>query len=134
MGDGKDDDGQPEPSSFEPSLVYRGTEGWSGTETSRDRAEEEVRTGRATDRQRFTLLVLAQAGARGVTSAECRHRWPRSPDGRKEWHHGSWSSSLTNLHKDGRIARLVETRDKCHIYVHWAYVNERPLLPPKERE
>lgn len=44
-------------------------------------------------------------------------------------HHGSASGILSRLHKEGRIARLTETREACHVYVLPEFVNGRQTQP-----
>jgi hypothetical protein len=62
-------------------------------------------------------------GTIGRTVAELRTAMP-------DYHHGSISSALTNLHRAGTLARLVEKRDRCHVYVLADCVAERPTQPP----
>lgn len=95
--------------------------GWSGSDTSRERAERERDDGTVSHRQRQTLASLNTAGVRGLT-------W-RELGAEQGWHHGQSSSTLSVLHKDGRIARLVERRDRCHVYVLLGYVGERDTQP-----
>ncbi len=45
-------------------------------------------------------------------------------------HHGGASSVLSVLHKENRVSRLAETRDRCKVYVHPDFVNERPTERP----
>lgn len=110
----------------EPTLPYPeagggGTQGWSGSDTSHERAERERDDGTVARRQRETLMTLGEAGSRGLT-------W-RELGVIRGWHHGQASSVLSVLHMDGRIARLVERRDRCHVYVLNEYVNDRPTQP-----
>lgn len=108
-------------------LTYGGTSGWSGTDTSRQRAESQDRDGTTGIVQRQVLSLVLSSMARGVTVAEVRLMLP----GR---HHGSISSALTNLHRAGRIARLAEQRERCKVYVNPMYVGERETEQPKGRE
>lgn len=101
----------------EAHLPYAGTSGWSGTETSRQRAEEQDRSGITGARQRAILHDIVNAGASGLTVKELRDI--------TGWHHGSVSACLTNLHKAGAIARLSEVRDRCKVYVAPEYVEGR---------
>jgi hypothetical protein len=39
------------------------------------------------------------------------------------------SGSLSSLHKEGRIVRLREKRQRCHVYVLPEYVGERDIEP-----
>lgn len=100
---------------------YAGTSGWSGTDTSRDRATSADRDGTTSRRQRLVLIALQGAGPHGRTWGELA-----SDTG---MHHGQASGTLTVLHKAGRIARLTEKRNRCRVYVHPAYVNGRDTEP-----
>lgn len=70
----------------------------------------------ASKRQRYVLILADRAKERGVTVAELR-------DG--NLHHGRISSALSILHRVGKLCRLSEKRDRCHIYVLPEYVNGR---------
>ncbi len=107
------------------ALPYNGTEGHSGSETSRDRAVAEAVNGVASVRQRFVLINAGRAGEKGITVAELRD---------SKLHHGRISGSLSSLHKVGRLARLTETRDKCKVYVLPEYVRGRPTEPFGRRQ
>lgn len=99
------------------SLPYNGTSGWSGTDTSHDRAVTADRNGKTAANQKRTLALLEDAAEHGITWKELATS--------EEWHHGTASGVLSVLHKDGKIARLVAKRDKCRIYVANNYVNDR---------
>jgi hypothetical protein len=110
----------------EPVLPYPesgggATQGWSGSDTSQERAERERDTGTVALRQRQARLSLAAANIRGLTYREL--------GAEHGWHHGQSSSVLSVLHKEGRIARLVEQRDRCHVYVLNEYVGDRDTQP-----
>lgn len=90
-------------------LPYAGTSGWSGSETSRDRALTEDSTGISAQRQRQVLNELQFAGEFGLT-------WKELADAYK-WHHGQASGVLSVLHKEGLIYRLTERRNRCAVYV-----------------
>ena len=92
----------------DPALTYAGTSGHSGTDTSEERARTEDSTGVTSHRQRLVLAELSAAGTHGLTVANLRHRLGL--------HHGQASAALTNLHRAGRIARLAEKRNRCHVY------------------
>lgn len=104
------------------SLKYAGTAGSSGSTASADMAEREATDGTMADRQARILTALGLAGPMGRTVVDLR-------DGNAN-HHGKMSSALTNLHKDGRIARLVERRDQATIYVLPEHVDGRAVIPP----
>ena len=99
------------------TLPYAGTEGWSGTDTSRERAETRAVDGSAADVQKTILHEAALAMQDGVTVAELRARLRA--------HHGTISGCLTALHKGGLIERLAETRNKCKIYVLPQFIQGR---------
>lgn len=110
----------------QPSLPYADPEtgrssGWSGSDTSADRARRDDTDGTTSARQRLVMRLLRDAGARGLT-------W-RELAGITGMHHGQASGALSNLHKDGRIARLVERRAKCHPYVLPSEVGDRLTQP-----
>ena len=87
-----------------------GTGGWSGADTSRDRAEHERDSGKLSQRLVLILHALDIAGARGAT-------WKELADF-TGWHHGRVSSALTNLHKQQKAFTLKTRRNNCHPYVH----------------
>lgn len=104
-----------------PLLPYAGTSGWSGSETSRERAETQDTDGTTSARQTETLNWLRERGTFGVTWKELANI--------ELWHHGQASGVLSVLHKVGRIARLTERRDRCAVYVLPEYVNGRETAP-----
>jgi hypothetical protein len=113
MGMSQDDTG--------PLLPYAGTSGWSGSETSRQRALDADHTGVTGKRQRMTLRLLDVAGADGLTWTELGRALGV--------HHGSASGVLSVLHKEGRICRLTEVRNKCRVYVLPEHVQDRETEP-----
>ncbi len=109
-----------------PSLPYPQKEGgptagWSGSSASEERAVTEVKTGIIAARHRQVLNLLSQAGLRGLTVADLRLA--------TGMHHGQASSALSVLHKESRIVRLRDKRNRCHIYVLPVYANSRPSEP-----
>jgi hypothetical protein len=105
---------------FSPALPYAGTEGFAGSETSRERAFKEALDGTASKRQRFILILAERAKDKGITVAELRDQ---------TLHHGRVSGALSVLHKAGKLSRLTEVRGKCKVYVMPQYVNDRPTEP-----
>lgn len=101
----------------QPTLPYAGTSGWSGTETSRERAERDDRDGTTAKRQTQVVIDLHAAGPRGMTWKEYASL--------RGLHHGQASGVLSVLHKANRIARLNERRDRCLVYVHPDHVQGR---------
>jgi hypothetical protein len=99
-----------------PALPYAGTEGYAGSETSKQAALDAVLDGTASKRQRYVLIVAGRARERGITVAELRDA---------SLHHGRVSGALSVLHRTGKLARLTETRGRCKVYVLPAYVNGR---------
>ena len=97
-------------------LPYAGSSGWSGSATSKERADRDDASGVTSRRQQFALGIVSEAGARGVTVAELRALG---------LHHGQASGVLSVLHMGERIARLTERRDRCAVYVTPEYVNGR---------
>lgn len=100
------------------ALPYAGTSGWSGSETSRARAEHEDSTGLTVSRQQLTLRHLRHAGLAGLTFRELGDI--------TGWHHGQSSGVLSVLHKEGMIARLAASRDGSKIYVRMDCIAGRP--------
>jgi hypothetical protein len=102
------------------ALPYDGTEGYAGSQTSKDRAVSDVVTGTASKRQRYILILASQAKERGITVAELRDA---------SLHHGRVSGALSVLHKVGKLVRLSEVRGRCKVYVLPEHVNGRPTEP-----
>lgn len=100
-----------------PLTPYAGTSGWSGTETSQDRAVQEDNDGTTKGRQSVTLRMINASKTYGMT-------WKELAD-ETGWHHGQASGVLSVLHKEGLIERLAERRGKCAIYIGLNSVNGR---------
>lgn len=116
-----------------PVTPYNGTGGWSGTETSKARAEYMVASGELSKTQRGVIQHLLTAKAYGATWKEIR-----LPDTKSGgfMHHGSISGALSNLHKKGTISRLTSKRDGCLVYVCNEWVGDRessPFTPHKKQ-
>ena len=107
--------------SDQPSLPYAGTEGWSGSDTSRERAYRDATEGTAGQRQRQVLDHLSRMEGDGATWAEVAAAL--------SLHHGQASASLSSLHLEGRVERLKERRGRSQIYVLPEYVGERETAP-----
>jgi len=91
-------------------LPYAGTSGWSGTDTSEERAKTNDSNGKTSEKQEYTLRSLYNAGHNGMTWKELSEQ--------TGWHHGTSSSVLSVLHKVERIYRLKERRGGCRVYVY----------------
>lgn len=100
-----------------PALPYAGTAGFSGSETSEEMARREADDGTVRERQRQAVLLLTRALGHGVTVKEFREQTGH--------HHGKASSTLSTLHLEGHVTRLLERRDRCGVYVLPEFVNGR---------
>lgn len=118
------------------STPYAGTEGFSGTDTSRDRAETKAAS--AKRRQTAMLKFLAGLGPVGATVVDAKRvgTWAAEAAARGDRsvayalpaefaHHGTASGTLSILHRAGQIARLVETRNGAHVYVLPEHIDGR---------
>lgn len=99
------------------SLPYAGTSGWSGTNTSKQRAVTRDTNGDTAEVQAFVYRYLLWQRETGATWKEIAEA--------SGWHHGIVSGALSNLHKTDKIARLLETRARCRVYVLHSYVGDR---------
>jgi predicted transcriptional regulator len=106
-----------------PLLPYAGTSGHSGSNTSEERARTQDKDGTTKLRQSQTLTHLRHNKGRGLTWKELSEI--------TNWHHGQASGVLSVLHKEGLIARLKETRNRCLVYVAPEFVYGRPTEPHK---
>lgn len=98
-------------------LPYAGTSGWSGTDTSKERANQADSSGVTSDRQYDTLLAAKTMREKGITVTELCDI--------SGWHHGTASGVLSVLHLAGKLDRLVEKRNRCHIYVLPVFTSDR---------
>jgi hypothetical protein len=103
----------------EPDGTFTG--GWSGSDTSKDRAVDEARDGTLQKRQQEVLNFIARRKWSGATWKEVSSVLGI--------HHGQSSGALSNLHKAGRVARLDLKRGKCAVYVHPDFVEGRTVKP-----
>lgn len=109
----------------QPILPYAGTSGYSGSNTSEERARQQDKNGTTKLRQNLTLNFLRHNTGRGLTWKELSEI--------TNWHHGQASGVLSVLHKEGLIARLQETRSRCLVYVAPEYVYGRPTTQQKKK-
>lgn len=119
-----------------PSLPYDGgtSSGHSGSETSRERARDRDTSGKTGKTQQALLTLLAQCGPLGQTWREAQQALVDLD--REEFgaaHHGVVTGALSNLHKDGRVARLRERRNRCEVYVLPEYVDGRETVAQGRR-
>ena len=108
-------------------IIPYGTKGsgWSGSETSRERAEREDATGITGKRQAEVYALLATHTKAGMTVKEVEDRLSLG--------HGPASSALTHLHRADRVARLQERRSGQQVYVLKGYVEDREESPYRPR-
>lgn len=95
-----------------PLTPYRGTGGFVNRDTSRERAEHEVKSGKLAERQEAVLRILRRVGIIGAT-------W-RELGVELDLHHGQISGVLSILHKEGRVFMLRHKREGSHPYCHAA--------------
>lgn len=110
-----------------PLLPYAGTSGHSGGATSEERARRDDGDGTTAGRQQRTLRLLDESHwstdsqpigkQHGLTWKELARL--------AGWHHGQASGVLSVLHKEGRIARLTDRRERSFAYVLPEYVDGR---------
>jgi hypothetical protein len=81
---------------------YAGGTGWSGSDASKERRDEEDESGVSTHRQTEVLGRLEMAGSTGLTWEELGSALG--------WHHGQATGALSTLHKVGSIQRLAAER------------------------
>lgn len=99
------------------------TSGHSGSDTSKERAVREDQGGVTAQRQRDTLALVSSMGTYGMTVLDLRET--------TGWHHGQASSALSVLHKEGRLDRLAERRDRCQVYVLPEFTEGRETVAHK---
>lgn len=104
--------------SADPGDPEARSSGWSGSNTSRERARRADENGTTSKRQREVTDRLVRAGTTGLTWQELALD--------AQWHHGQASGALSALHKSGRIARLDgPPRHHCAVYVSPEFVAGR---------
>jgi hypothetical protein len=107
-------------------VPYNGTAGWSGTDTSQQRAIDNVYSGRELNNQQQALHLLKHMGKLGLTWKELAQE--------TGWHHGTASGILSVLHMSGAIVRTYTRRNRCKVYVHQNFKDEVTVEPYKKRE
>lgn len=96
-------------------VPYKGTAGWSGTDTSKERALYNLRTGKEYNNQQKALALINDADSAGLTWKELSEH--------TGMHHGTASGVLSVLHKSGAILRTTKVRNGCKIYMHIAFAD-----------
>ena len=113
-----------------PYVPYAGTAGWSGTDTSQERAMHNLQTGKEYNNQQKALVYIKQAGSQGLTWKELSQL--------TDMHHGTASGVLSVLHKSGAILRTTRVRDRSKVYMdivftdkvmHELYVDKKKSCP-----
>ena len=84
-----------------PYVPYDGTAGWSGTDTSEQRALDNLYSGRELNNQQLVLKYLRSRNDYGITWKELAIE--------TGWHHGTASGVLSVLHQSGAIVRTIKT-------------------------
>jgi hypothetical protein len=109
--------------SADPNDPEGRSSGWSGSDTSRERARRDDESGTTSKRQREVMSLLARAGTRGLTWHELGEV--------HGWHHGQASGALSALHTSGRVARLGprHNRARCSVYVAPEHLDGRETSP-----
>lgn len=88
---------------------YNGTTGFvRGSDTSQERAEEEVRSGAASKRQTEVMRLLDTCPD-GLTWFEAGQRLGL--------HHGQISGTLSVLHKAGKVVQVKRKRGRSYPYI-----------------
>jgi CTP-dependent riboflavin kinase len=96
-------------------VPYKGTAGWSGTDTSKERALYNLRTGKEYNNQQKALALINDADSAGLTWKELSEH--------TGMHHGTASGVLSVLHKSGAILRTTKVRNGCKVYMHIAFAD-----------
>jgi hypothetical protein len=107
-------------------MPYNGTAGWSGTDTSKQRALDNIHSGQEENNQQKALRLLKLRGTAGLTWKELSEK--------TGWHHGTASGVLSVLHLSGAIVRTYTVRNKCKVYVHQNFKDEVEIEPRKKPE
>lgn len=107
-------------------VPYNGTAGWSGSDTSKARALDNVKSGRELNNQQKALHLLKRAGTNGLTWKDIATA--------TGWHHGTASGVLSVLHTSGAIVRTYTVRNRCKVYVHQDFKDEVKVEPRKKPE
>ena len=107
-------------------LPYNGTAGWSGTDTSEQRALDNIHSGRELNHQQLALRLLKNADVNGLTWKELAQI--------TGWHHGTASGVLSVLHQSGAIVRTYVVRNRCKVYAHQDIKDDVKFETYKRRE
>lgn len=111
-----------------PLLPYNGTSGHQGAPTSEAAARYLDLNGITAASQRGVWALVTARQRYGATVKEIRDWAPHLG------HHGRVSGALSVLHKTGHLARLVEKREHCAVYVLPGFVDGRQTARPARRQ
>lgn len=111
---------------YQAYVPYNNTAGWSGSDTSEQRALDNISLGREKNNQQLALRLLKDAFTNGLTWKELSTA--------TGWHHGTASGVLSVLHTSGAIVRTYTRRNRCKVYVHQNFKDEVKVEPHKKRE
>lgn len=111
--------------SNQPFVPYNGTAGWSGTDTSKERAMVNLRTGKEYNNQQKALTLLKQI-RQGLTWQELSYL--------TDMHHGTASGVLSVLRRSGAILRTKQTRSGCKVYMDISFTDDVEHEPYKEKK
>ena len=111
---------------YVPYRPYKGTAGWSGTDTSKARAINNIASGQEANNQQKALTILKAANLHGMTWKELASLIGV--------HHGTASGVLSVLHQSGAIVRAVKIRNGCKVYIHQDYKDQAIHEVYKKRE
>jgi hypothetical protein len=107
-------------------LPYAGTSGWSGSDTSYERAIENDKSGLTSKNQALFMTDLSFAGEAGLTARE----WGLMHN----FEHQTYSSIPSILHLSEAVVRLTERRGRHQVYVLPNFVRGRATAPHKSNK
>lgn len=107
-------------------LPYAGTSGWSGSQTSYERAMANDESGLTSKNQMLFMSDLLFTGEHGLTAREWGHL--------HNLEHQTYSSIPSILHEGGFIERLTQKRGRHQVYVLPEYVNGRETATHRSKK
>jgi len=108
------------------TLPYAGTSGWSGSDTSYERAIDNDKSGLTSKNQALFMTDLLYAGEMGLTARE----WGLMHN----LEHQTYSSVPSVLHLSGSVVRLTQRRGRHQVYVLPNFVGDRATAPHKSNK
>jgi hypothetical protein len=107
-------------------LPYAGTSGWSGSQTSYERAIANDESGLTSKNQMLFMADLLFTGSDGLTAREWGHL--------HNLEHQTYSSIPSILHEGGFVERLTMKRGRHQVYVLPEFVNDRETAPHRSKK